>query len=132
MKYKSAAQSVNTSFDRSAHMPFRIDPKGYNADETFKDFKKGGNQGVEEVRIPNWWQRGPKANANRTHTDMNLNRRRQLRPDLSFDLDGDGIVGNRDFVLAKLFDKDGDGKLNVAERAAADEAIRNVSNNYPS
>lgn len=58
---------------------------------------------------------------------MNLNRRRHLHPDLSFDLDGDGIVGNRDLVLAKLFDKDGDGKLNVAERAAAEEAIRNVS-----
>ena len=26
--------------------------------------------------------------------------------DLSYDLDGDGIVGNRDLVLSKLFDKD--------------------------
>lgn len=48
---------------------------------------------------------------------------------MSFDLDGDGIVGNRDLVIAKLFDKDGDGKLNKAERSAADEAIRNVSIN---
>ena len=29
-------------------------------------------------------------------------------------------------VLAKLFDKDGDGKLNETERAAADKAIQNV------
>lgn len=46
---------------------------------------------------------------------------------MSFDLDGDGIVGNRDLVIAKLYDKDGDGKLNKAERAAAEEGLRNVS-----
>ena len=49
---------------------------------------------------------------------------------MSFDLDGDGIVGNRDLVISKLFDKDQDGKLNAAERAAADEAIRNVSDSF--
>ena len=32
---------------------------------------------------------------------------------MSFDLDGDGVVGNRDLVLSKMFDKDGDGKLNA-------------------
>jgi hypothetical protein len=36
-------------------------------------------------------------------------------------------VGNRDYVISKLFDKDGDGKLNAEERRAAEEAIRNVS-----
>ena len=45
--------------------------------------------------------------------------------DLSYDLDGDGIVGNRDLVLSKIFDKDKDGKLNAEERRNADEAIRN-------
>jgi len=44
---------------------------------------------------------------------MQANRRRGLQADISFDLDGDGIVGNRDLVLSKLFDKDGDGKLNA-------------------
>jgi hypothetical protein len=42
-------------------------------------------------------------------------------------LDGDGFVGGRDFVISKIFDKDGDGKLNAEERKAADEAVRNVS-----
>lgn len=31
-----------------------------------------------------------------------------------------------DYVIAKLFDKNGDGKLNVEERKAADEAVQNV------
>ena len=54
-------------------------------------------------------------------------RRQNQKPDMSYDLDGDGVVGNRDFVLAKLFDKDQDGKLNEQERKNAEEAIRNVS-----
>jgi len=58
-------------------------------------------------------------------TDLTANRRREYVPDISYDLDGDGIVGNRDLVLSKLFDKDGDGRLNAAERKNADEAIRN-------
>jgi hypothetical protein len=33
-------------------------------------------------------------------------------------------------VISKLFDKDGDGKLNAEERKAADEAIKNVSFNF--
>ena len=44
-------------------------------------------------------------------------------PDISFDLDGDGIVGNRDLVISKLFDKDMDGRLNTGERKNAIEAI---------
>ena len=48
-------------------------------------------------------------------------------PDISYDLDGDGYVGNRDYVIAKVFDKDGDGKLNESERKNALDAIKNVS-----
>ena len=44
-------------------------------------------------------------------------------PDLTFDLDGDGIVNDRDLVLAKHFDKDGDGRLNTPEKEAAMKAI---------
>ena len=35
-----------------------------------------------------------------------------MLPDISYDLDGDGVVGNRDFVISKIYDKDKDGKLN--------------------
>ena len=42
-------------------------------------------------------------------------------------MDGDGLVGNRDYVIAKLFDKDKDGKLNAQERKAAMEALSNVN-----
>ena len=79
----------------------------------------------EEVKIPTWWQSG--SQTTKTLSALNQNRRKEWVPDISFDLDGDGVVGNRDLVLSKMFDKDGDGKLNAIERKAAEEAIRNVS-----
>jgi hypothetical protein len=41
-------------------------------------------------------------------------------PHISYDLDGDGIVGGRDLVIAKIFDKDQDGRLNTTERKNAE------------
>ena len=81
----------------------------------------------EEAKIPSWWKRGEKTNPHQTNTELQQNRRKEFIPDISFDLDGDGIVGNRDLVIGKLFDKDGDGRLNTGERSNALEAIRNVS-----
>ena len=54
---------------------------------------------------------------------MLLERKKQERPDISYDIDGDGIVGGRDLVIAKIFDKDKDGRLNSAERQ---EALRSI------
>lgn len=53
-------------------------------------------------------------------------------PHISYDLDGrlpfsflgDGIVGGRDLVLSKIFDKDKDGRLNTEERQHAEKALR--------
>ena len=42
----------------------------------------------------------------------------------SFDLDGDGVVGVKEFAISSFYDVDGDGKLNEAERQNAMNAIR--------
>jgi len=82
------------------------------------------------IRIPTWWGGSNSPDAEKkTRTELLEIRRKERMPDISYDLDGDGYVGGRDYVLYKIFDKDGDGKLNTAERKAADEAVRNVSKN---
>ena len=48
-------------------------------------------------------------------------------PHISYDLDGDGYVGGRDFVIAKQFDKDQDGMLNEQEKKNAMDAVRAVT-----
>ena len=47
-----------------------------------------------------------------------------MRPDPSYDMDGDGIVNARDLVLARLFDTNNDGKLDDEERAIAMAIVR--------
>ena len=75
------------------------------------------------MKIPSQWQQGK--NRHSTLSELKNNRKMDSLYDLSYDLDGDGVVGNRDLVLSKLFDKDKDGKLNAEERRNAEEAIRN-------
>ena len=60
-----------------------------------------------------------------TRTKLLELRKKENIPDISYDLDGDGYVGGRDYVLSKRFDVDGDGKLNEIEKKNALEAIKN-------
>ena len=60
-----------------------------------------------------------------TRTKLMENRRLEKIPDISYDLDKDGYVGGRDYVLAKRFDLDGDGKLNAEEKKNAYEQLKN-------
>ena len=60
-----------------------------------------------------------------TRTKLLELRKKENIPDISYDLDGDGYVGGRDYVLSKRFDIDGDGKLDPKERKNALEAIKN-------
>lgn len=40
-----------------------------------------------------------------TRTQLIENRKREALPDLSYDIDGDGFVGGRDYVVARRFDQ---------------------------
>lgn len=57
-------------------------------------------------------------------------RKAALMPHISYDLDGDGIVGGRDLVIATRFDKNRVGKLAADERETALKALR--EENYES
>ena len=50
-------------------------------------------------------------------------RKKSAVPDVSFDLDGDGQVSQKDFFLSKHFDLDKDNKLNELELKMAKEAL---------
>ena len=60
-----------------------------------------------------------------TKTKLLQKRKEEKIPHISNDLDGDGYVGARDIVIAKYFDKDGDGRLNTAEKQEAMSALKN-------
>jgi len=54
-----------------------------------------------------------------TRTELLENRRKEAIPDLSYDLDGDGYVGGRDYVVARRFDKDLKNYLTNEEKSSA-------------
>jgi hypothetical protein len=80
----------------------------------------------KETKIPTWWNQEGDNDIRMTRSLLNNERKKSVLPHSSYDLDGDGVVGNRDLVIAKRFDKDGDGILNEQEKREALEAISKV------
>ena len=78
----------------------------------------------DKIKIPFEVKNNLLTDSPMTRTQLIEKRKQERIPDKSYDLDGDGYVGGRDYVLAKRFDFDGDGKLNSAEKNAAFDAIR--------
>ena len=64
-----------------------------------------------------------------TRTKMMETRKKEVIPDASYDLDGDGFVGGRDYVVARRFDQGFKNYLTPEEKATAIEAVKNVSKN---
>lgn len=80
------------------------------------------------IRIPESWK-GP--NPGKTRTKLIEDHRSEFIPHPSYDIDGDGVVGGKDLVLAKIFDKDKDGILNEQEKKNAIQALSNgFEHNY--
>ena len=51
----------------------------------------------------------------KTHAQLTAHRAEQMLPDISFDVDGDGVVSAQDFFLANKFDVNGDKMLDGDE-----------------
>ena len=55
----------------------------------------------------------------KTRTELLENRRKEALPDISYDLDNDGYVGGRDYVVARRFDVGLKNYLTSEERETA-------------
>jgi hypothetical protein len=112
------------AFDPKSHQPPRLNEFGFNKEYKAKMCDDGKNiLGKEEHKVPTNWHDKPGQSIT-TKTLLEGQRLGEKRADPSFDLDGDGHVGDRDYFLSKHFDKDGDGKLNAKEKAEAVAAIQ--------
>jgi hypothetical protein len=120
------------SFNAHTHVPPAYDIAGYLKPE-YKRRCQFETLNNNDESIPKEWIHRTNTNASGVATRSELMHKRKIEslPDKSYDLDGDGVVGGRDMVIAKLYDKDGDGKLNDVERKEALDGIkRGVEGNY--
>ena len=60
--------------------------------------------------MPKGWSRPGTVKNGKTMRDLQTLRKYEGIPHPSFDVDGDGQVSHKDYFLAKIFDKDKDGK----------------------
>jgi len=75
---------------------------GWNLQPKKKMGEDPKNALTQDVRIPEWWSKpGIPEEQKLTRTKLGDQRRTEKVPHISYDLDGDGFVGGRDYVIAK-------------------------------
>lgn len=58
-----------------------------------------------------------------TFTKLKEIRKNEVLPDISYDLDGDGFVGGRDYVIARRFDEGFKNYLTAEEKENVKKAL---------
>ena len=121
---------IPQTFNPMTHIPPKYTIEGYLKPPS----KSKENMNIlnmkDQIKIP-WNEKNSNASGAMTQSELLALRRKERVPDISYDLDKDGYVGGRDFVISKRFDLDGDGKLNEQEKKAAYEGLaNNIEDNY--
>ena len=133
-------------FNRETHKPPKIDSFGFNVDSN--DSKVLLNRNAKNIladkniKLPDWWKDKALPEAIRnlkgrsvslggqnltpfdhsqkmTNTILKELRKRESIPDISYDLDGDGFVGGKDYVIARRFDNGQKNYLTEEEKTKA-------------
>ena len=121
---KSDLIQTSPSFNPLTHIPPSYDIYGHQIPTNPNITKFNILAEKDKIKIPWDTKNNLYKSTPMTCTKLLERRKKEKIPDISYDLDGDGYVGGRDFVLAKRFDVDGDGKLNEIERK---NALKNES-----
>ncbi len=76
------------------------------------------------VPVPNHWDREPIFHS---RSELQKSRPNGIRPHISYDLDGDGFVSQKDYKVSSLMDSQKKGYLTEAERFAAKSTIQSAN-----
>lgn len=101
-----------------------LGPDGLTDDGRIRmEIVKGAVTDYDTVTVKPSYRPELAASGSRTVREYLLHRRRDKRPDPSFDLSGAGCVSDADYQLAKRFDKGDKGYLTSEEQAVAHAAL---------
>ena len=93
-----------------------MDIQGFNKNPKIRLGDSGQNILAHKQSVPADTWKPQREIKNKTLTELKQARRQASVPDISYDLDGDGFVGNKEFVIAQRFDTNKDGRLDSAEK----------------
>ena len=79
--------------------------------------------GQETVNCLDGWRQAGEIQRHASGQELWHSRWKGLQPDVSFDVDGDGVVSSEDLLVAREFDKDGNGMLDGEERRELRRAL---------
>ena len=121
---------IPQTFNPMTHIPPKYDMAGFLKPPSKSKEDMNILNLKSEIKIP-WNEQNSNPSGAMTQSELLEIRKKERLPDISYDLDKDGYVGGRDFVISKRFDLDGDGKLNEQEKKAAYEGLaNNIEDNY--
>ena len=117
---------MTETFNEYLHQPPKYDIYGKQKEVYIIPGSDQRNILKDKNNIINPWDHQTnQENPIKSRTELISKRKLDRIPDKTYDLDGDGFVGGRDYVISKRFDVDKDGKLNAQEKYNAIEAIKN-------
>ena len=129
-KESNKNKDLSPKFNPMTHVPPKYDIYGYlkPIEKRREDMSILSHK--DTIKIP-WCEKNSNVSGAHTQAELIQKRKKERIPDISYDLDQDGYVGGRDYVIAKRYDTDNDGKLNEKEKKAAYEGIMNkIEENY--
>ena len=154
---KESSPSRASAFDPHTHKPPQLDSFGFNADPmSVRNMMARHTKNVlsQPVDVPKWWSGKhvplsaevtmdesakpvPRSKGmamaldeKMTRTKLFERRKKEKLPDPSYDIDGDGFVGGRDYFIARHFDQGAKNYLTKEEREKLYKALTEVSNNF--
>ncbi|CAD7949788.1 unnamed protein product [Amoebophrya sp. A25] len=85
------------------------------------------NHAVDKKNFQDYLEKQAEVNPRRgrTRTEMRIDQVADRVPDLSYDFDGDGVVGQRDYFVGRFFDTEKKGSLTSEQRATAEKELQN-------
>ena len=127
---KGHFSKTSSCFNPMTHIPPKYNIYGYLLPLNKRKQDMSILNKINNIKMP-WCEINSNKSGVKTQIELIKKRKKETIPDISYDLDKDGYVGGQDYVIAKRYDIDCDGKLNEKEKKAAYEGIKNgVEDNY--
>lgn len=96
----------------------------YGHQHNSKPFKDSSHLLEKEAQVNHlkWFKPAPEI---KSRSELLQARKGGRVPDVSYDFDRDGVVGQQDYFIGRCFDSDADGRLSTGERKRAEKALEN-------